>query len=319
MRVQVIATGSTHTGVVPGFGVPDTVASPPSSYAGWQPRAILGADSPGGLLLPPAMPTAAHMYAPRAVWTDGTLVIAADTGNHRVLIWHGVPNTDGAAAAVVLGQLDEHSEGPAAGGAGPANGMHLPTGVLVHDGRLVVADAWHHRLLVWDVVPTVTGTPPDHVIGQPDALTVTPNSGGEPTATSFYWPFGIAIVDGRFYVADTGNRRVLIWRDGLPEPGQPADVVLGQPDAFSREENRGAAVAADSFRWPHAFAGTGSGGVIIADAGNHRMLRWDAHPERRSAGRRRPGPAGLHQRWGVPLRLTGGATAFSLRREFGRR
>ena len=279
MRVQVIATGSTHTGVVPGFGVPDTVASPPTSYAGWRPRAILGADSPGGLLLPPAMPTAAHMYAPRAVWTDGEVVIAADTGNHRVLIWHGVPDTDGAAAAVVLGQLDEHSEGPAAGGVGPSNGMHLPTGVLVHEGRLVVADAWHHRLLVWDVVPTVTGTAPDHVIGQPDDLTVTPNSGGEPTDTTFYWPFGIAVVDGRFYVADTGNRRVLVWRDGIPDSGQPADVVLGQPDAFSREENRGASVDADSFRWPHAFAATGTGGVVIADAGNHRMLRWDLHPE----------------------------------------
>ena len=65
---------------------------------------MLGADSPGGLLLPPAIPTAAHMYAPRAVWTDGEIVVAADTGNHRVLIWHQVPTTDGAAAGVVLGR-----------------------------------------------------------------------------------------------------------------------------------------------------------------------------------------------------------------------
>jgi hypothetical protein len=279
MRVQVIATGSTHTGVVPGFGVPDTVSSPPATYAGWRPRAILGADSPGGLLLPPAMPTAAHMYAPRAVWTDGRTIIAADTGNHRVLIWHTVPGTDGVAADVVLGQLDEHSEGPAAGGAGPANGMHLPTGVLVHEGRLVVADAWHHRLLVWDAVPSVTGTPPDHVVGQPDATSVQPNAGGDADATTFYWPFGIGVVDGRFHVADTGNRRVLVWRDGIPDPGRPADVVLGQPDATSREENRGADVAADSFRWPHAVAGTGAGGLLVADAGNHRLLRWDAHPD----------------------------------------
>lgn len=280
MRVQVIATGSTHTGVVPGFGIPDTVVAPPSTYAGWRPRAVLGADSPGGLLLPPAMPTAAHLYAPRAVWTDGDLVVVADTGNHRVLLWAGVPDTDGVAAAVVLGQADEHSEGPAAGGAGPANGMYLPTGVLVHEGRLVVADAWHHRVLVWDAVPTVTGTPPDHVLGQVDALRVEPNAGGEPTASCFYWPFGIAVIDGRFHVADTGNRRVLIWCDGIPEPGRPADVVLGQPDAFAREENRGADVAADSFRWPHAMAGTGTGGLLVADAGNHRVLRWDTHPTR---------------------------------------
>jgi len=28
------------------------------------------------------------MYAPRGVWTDGERVVVADTGNHRVLIWH---------------------------------------------------------------------------------------------------------------------------------------------------------------------------------------------------------------------------------------
>jgi hypothetical protein len=279
MRVQVIGTGSAHTGVVPGFGVPDTVAAPPSTYAGWRPRAVLGADSAGGLLLPDSTPTAAQLYAPRAAWTDGRIVVAADTGNHRVMIWDRVPDVDGAAAAVVLGQADDHTEGPAAGGAGPANGMHLPTGVLVHEGRLLVADAWHHRVLVWDRLPTATGTPPDHVLGQPDALSVEPNAGAEPTGASFYWPFGIAIVDGRFHVADTGNRRVLVWRDGVPEPGRPADVVLGQPGPAAREENRGLGVRADSFRWPHAMAPTGSGGLVVADAGNHRLLRWDVHPE----------------------------------------
>jgi hypothetical protein len=277
MRVQVIATGSTHTGVLPGPG--PAADAPPSTYAGWRPRAVLGAASAGALMLPPAIPTAAHLYAPRAVWTDGRIVVVADTGNHRVLIWDHVPDSDGAAAVVVLGQRDEHSEGPADGGRGPENGMRLPTGVLVHEGRLVVADAWHHRLLVWDRLPTETSTPPDQVLGQPDLSSVETNAGGEPTAESFYWPFGIALVDGRFHVADTGNRRVLIWRTGIPEPGRPADVVLGQPDPGQREENRGGPVDADSFRWPHAFAGTGAGGLLVADAGNHRILRWDTHPD----------------------------------------
>ncbi|MEZ5093473.1 NHL repeat-containing protein [Nocardioides sp.] len=279
MKVQVIAAGQTHTGVVPGLGVPDQPASPPSTYAGWRPRCVLGADSPGGLALPPAHPSAATMYAPRGVWTDGTRVVAADTGNHRVLLWHRLPETDGTPADVVLGQLDDHTEGPAAGGRGPSEGMNLPTGVLVHEGRLVVADAWHHRLLVWDTLPDATGTPPDHVLGQPDPDQVEPNAGGEPTAASFYWPFGVAVVDGRCYVADTGNRRVLVWRDGLPEAGQPADVVLGQPTPGAREENRGEGVGPASFRWPHAFASDGAGGVWVADAGNHRLLRWLEHPD----------------------------------------
>ncbi|GAB2773185.1 NHL repeat-containing protein [Nocardioides salsibiostraticola] len=278
MRVQILTTGSTHSGVVPGFGRPDTEESPPTTYGGWRPRAVLGAESPGGLLLPPAMPTAAHMYAPRAVWTDGERIICADTGNHRVLIWNQVPTTSGVSADVVLGQTDSHSEGPAAGGVGPANGMNLPTGVLLHEGRLLVADAWHHRILIWDTLPSQTGTPPDHVLGQPDLESTEPNAGGEPDATTFYWPFGIAIIDGRFHVTDTGNRRVLIWFCPIPEPGQPADVVLGQPDERGREENRGVGVGADSFRWPHAVTATGSGGLWVADAGNHRLLRWDVAP-----------------------------------------
>lgn len=248
------------------------------SYPGWVPRCVVGAPAPGGLLLPPAQPTESWLYAPRGVVLGDDRLVVADSGNHRVMIWNAVPCGDGEPADVILGQPDPHTEGPAAGGRGPANGMHLPTGVVLDGDRLIVADAWHHRLLVWDRMPTRTATPPDYVIGQPDSTSVEPNSGHDPTASTFYWPFGIALIDGHFYVADTGNRRVLIWHGGVPEPGQAADVVLGQPDAGAREENRGGDVAADSFRWPHAFAATGTGGVLIADAGNHRILRWDTHP-----------------------------------------
>ena len=92
----------------------------------------------------------------------------------------------------------------------------------MHDGRLVVADAWHHRVLVWDSVPTAHDTPPDHVLGQPDLASVDPNAGGDAGPDTFYWPFGIAMIGGRFHVADTGNRRVLIWDGGLPRAGEPA-------------------------------------------------------------------------------------------------
>ena len=276
MRIQVISEQAPHDGVAMR---PHVQSAPPSSYGPWRPKVALGADSVFGLLLPDAKPTRSALYAPRGVWLDDERVIATDSGNHRVLIWHGRPDRDGAPADVVLGQPDAHSEGPAAGGAGPRIGMHLPTGVIVDQGRLVVADAWHHRILVWNRVPEQTATPPDHVVGQAGPEDVLPNAGGAANAASFYWPFGIGIVDGLFYVCDSGNRRVLIWRDGLPLDGRPADVVLGQSDAHGRAENRGAAAGPDSFRWPHAVAGTGRGGVVIADAGNHRLLRWDAHPD----------------------------------------
>ncbi|UNB49928.1 NHL repeat-containing protein [Mycolicibacterium sp. YH-1] len=245
---------------------------------GWAPEVWLGAPASGGLALPAANPTLAWMYSPRCVFFNDDHLVAADSGNHRVLIWHGIPTRDGQPADVVLGQPDAVSEGRASGGRGPENGVNLPTGVLIHDGRLIVADAWHHRILVWNTVPKIHGTPPDLVLGQPDMSSVEPNAGGDCSASSLYWPFGIAVIGSTFWVADTGNRRVLGWTRGLPAPHQPADIVLGQPDTSHREENRGEVVGHRSFRWPHSLTGT-EGLILVADAGDHRVLGWSPPPD----------------------------------------
>ncbi|AOS95001.1 hypothetical protein AN480_28635 (plasmid) [Mycobacterium intracellulare subsp. chimaera] len=244
---------------------------------GWTPQLWLGAPAPGGLALPAATPTMAWMYSPRGVFIDERHLVVADSGNHRVLIWRELPTADEQPADVVLGQPDGTTEGHAAAGRGPANGMNLPTGVLVHDGRLIVADAWHHRVLIWNKIPDISSAPPDLVLGQPDNITVEPNAGGACSASSLYWPFGIAVAGTRFWVADTGNRRLLGWDGGIPEPGQPADIVLGQPNPASREENRGDRVGPASFRWPHDIVGRDDL-LLVADAGNHRVLGWSPHP-----------------------------------------
>jgi hypothetical protein len=234
----------------------------PATVATAAPRAWLGGPSPFGLALPDARPTPGTLYAPRGVHLTAGALIVADTGNHRVLIWHDpAALADHAPADVVLGQPDMTSEGPGL--------LFLPTGVLVHEGRLVVADAWHHRILVWDALPETPHASPDLVLGQPDAASTTEGCGPQ----RLYWPFGVALADGTFWVADTGNRRVLGWHGGIPEPGRDADVVLGQPDLVSRGENRDGPPAADSLRWPHAIAGSGED-LIVADAGNHRVLTW---------------------------------------------
>jgi len=288
--------------------------------AGWRPRTWLGAPAPGGLALPSARPTAAWLYAPRGVYLgpagghsarqpgqrtgqrERDVLVVADTGNHRVLIWHEAPERDEQPCDVVLGQPDAFSEGPAAGRGDTKTGLNLPTGVLMHGGKLIVADAWHHRVLIYDSLPDAPGAAPDLILGQPDPESVEPNAGGDCAPTAMYWPFGIAIAGDRFYVADTGNRRVLGWSGGLPSSAdaQP-DLILGQPDGFSRDENRGGPAGPASFRWPHSIAGVGglAGSVpmqatvpgqwidgplpfpelYIADAGNHRVLGWTAGPE----------------------------------------
>jgi NHL repeat len=239
----------------------------PSTVTSTEPLRWLGGTSPFGLVLPDAAPTPSTMYAPRGVALADDVLVVADTGNHRVLVWRGgIPDADHAPADAVIGQPDLTTEGPGL--------LFLPTGVLVDRGRLVVADAWHHRILVWDSIDDAIAGRSAMVLGQAEADGTAEGCGPQ----RFYWPFGVALVGGSFWVADTGNRRVLGWHDGIPAPGRPADVVLGQPDPWSRGENRDDAVAADSMRWPHAVTGVADH-LVVADAGNHRVLAWTGLPE----------------------------------------
>jgi hypothetical protein len=239
-----------------------------ASPLGFAPEAWLGAPAPGGLALPSATPAADTMYAPRGVWFDDARLVVADSGNHRVLIWHEFPAGDHVPADVVLGQPDMAAEGPKL--------LHLPTGVAIMDGRLVVADAWHHRLLVWNTVPTSDDVPPDVVIGQADIGGVDPNRGDAAARRDgFYWPYAFGPAGGRFLVADTGNRRVVGWASlDAAIAGEPPAFLIGQDDWESRGENRDGPVTPTSFRWPHAIAGDADGTLYVADAGNHRVLGW---------------------------------------------
>jgi len=266
------------TGVSYSFGDTDRAL-----HGGWEPLRVLGASSEFSLMLPDAQPTRSQVYAPRGVLLDpvvsasgarSTRVIAADTGNHRLLVWPDLPTADGADSAVVVGQPDGVSEGPQAGGRGPERGLHLPTGLTRAGDLLIVADGWNHRLVGYDAALDADDPAPVWVLGQPDLRSAVENSGGEPGGHSFYWPFGVLWHDGWLWVADTGNRRVLGWH-GLPgAPQQPAAVVLGQPGPGVRDENRGGDVGPNTFRWPHQVAVT-AGVLWIADAGNHRVLGWN--------------------------------------------
>ena len=54
--------------------------------------------------------------------------------------------------------------------------------------------------------------------------------GNVPSAKSMRGPQGVWIQNGRLYVADTQNNRVLIFNQIPATNGASADVVLGQPD-----------------------------------------------------------------------------------------
>ncbi|NTU79451.1 MAG: hypothetical protein HGA45_08620 [Chloroflexales bacterium] len=238
---------------------------------------ILGAQ-PGRFVPEAAVPTRASMFGPRGCWAQpGGPLVVADTGNHRVLIWRELPEEDGTPPDLVLGQPGFASDARNRGGPVSARSMFVPTGVLVWRGRLLVADAWNHRVLIWRELPRASDVPADLALGQASLGAGELNRGGRPRADTLYWPYGLATDGQRLYVADSNNRRVLVWSALPDEPGRPADLVLGQADFAGGEENAGGAPTAASMRWPHGLASDGRR-LLLADAGNNRVLIWDRLP-----------------------------------------
>jgi hypothetical protein len=239
-------------------------------------RVILGSD--GGLLADPITPAPHRMFGPRGVCLhpNGSLWVA-DTGHHRLLGWNRVPQADDTPADVLLGQPGWGREGRNAKGPVTGATLNVPTGIAAFRGGLVVADAWNHRVLIWHRLPTGPEDAADIILGQSAPDMGLANRGADaPTAATLHWPYGVAEVAGALVVCDTGNRRVLVWRDPT-ETGQPADLVLGQRDFTCRDENGGGPVSAMSMRWPHMAVAWGAG-LAVADAGNNRVMLWHAMP-----------------------------------------
>lgn len=240
----------------------------PSAILGWTTDALAA----------PIEPSPGALFGPRGLCLhpDGSLWVA-DTGHHRLLGWNAVPRRDNAPADILIGQPDFGREGRnAKGQPGPAS-LNVPTGLCAWGAGLAVADAWNHRVLLWRERPAASSRPADIVLGQNDFSGALANSGEDrPTAATLHWPYGVAEIEGRLAVADTGNRRVLVWNDPRAT-GQPADLVLGQQDFVTRDENAGGVVGARGMRWPHALA-LWQGRLAVADAGNNRIMLWDDLP-----------------------------------------
>ncbi len=88
---------------------------------------------------------------------------------------------------------------------------------------------------------------------------------------------------GAVYVSDTGNSRVLGWRNYQSlVNGQPADIVIGQKDFYTTFPKGPGSDLTTGFRAPTAVAVDGSGNLYVVDSGNNRILRYPdpfAQPE----------------------------------------
>ncbi len=157
--------------------------------------------------------TADGMSAPYGVATDtaGRLWVA-DTANDRVLRFdNAAAKPNGADADGVLGEPDFTTR---AIQHGTPNGMAEPAGVALDaNGGLYVADNWNNRILVFDSAASLpNGANADYVLGQPDFVASSPNTGGL-SAASLDSPLGLFFDPSArvLWAADQENNRALMY------------------------------------------------------------------------------------------------------------
>jgi len=149
---------------------------------------------------------------PGEVASDGEHLLLADRNNNRVLIWNTLPDGN-TPPDLVLGQPDFTANSPGVG----ADQMNWPVSVAAVGGKVIVADTYNDRVLIWNTFPTHNAQPADLILQ-------TPPQGGGPA--EIRWPWGVWSDGERLAVSSTQAGRVLLWNTFPTREGQPPDVVL---------------------------------------------------------------------------------------------
>ena len=180
----------------------------------------------------------------------------------------------------VLGQPDFTTSDPGLA----QNLVRLPTALASDGNILAVADTENNRILIWNSIPTTNGAPADIVLGQEGFSAI--QQANIVTASSMRGPQGVWIQDGRLYVADTQNHRVLIWRSIPTKNNQPADLVLGQPNFTTAPQpdltKLSTAAKANNMLNPVSVMSDGQR-LFVTDLGFQRVLIWNTIPDANQA------------------------------------
>lgn len=155
---------------------------------------------------------------------------------------------------------------------------------------LYVADTSNNRVLGFhNAASFANGQKADLVLGQPDFDTTLAGGPGvsSTNTTGLTLPTGLAVDSrGNVYVVDSGNNRILrfpqpfvqITQGGAATP----DIVIGQASFATNGANQGGisaatlAFASTSGVFTAYLAFDSSGNLWVSDAGNNRVLRFNA-------------------------------------------
>jgi uncharacterized protein (TIGR03437 family) len=158
--------------------------------------------------------------------------------------------------------------------------LRVPVAIATDGSRIVVADTDNNRVLIWNQIPATSGVPADVVVGQADFEKAVSN-GFNPTSQSLKGPQGVWLQNGKLFVADTGNNRVLIYNTIPTSNHATADIVLGQTDMTSFVEidltKAQLEPQANTLLTPVSVTSDGIR-LYVADLGHNRVLIWNNIP-----------------------------------------
>ncbi len=186
---------------------------------------------------------------------------------------------DFASAVLVLGQADfTHNDYAFGGQATLFNPLDVATDPLT--GKIFVADTQNNRVLRFaGKTALANGAAAEAVLGQADFASY---AGGQ-AQNRMSGPYSLAVDgDGRLWVSDTGNNRILVFENaaGLAS-GANATGLLGKTDFdFRPAAEAGATALAPaanraSLSYPMGLAIDAEGRLWVADYGSNRVLRFD--------------------------------------------
>lgn len=214
---------------------------------------------------------ASAMLAPRGVCMHEKLLAVSDTGQNRILLWNNFEFATHQKPSAILGQKESTDTDRNAGTSVSASSLQYPSGIWTNGEKLIVADAWNHRVLIWNNMPVSNYQPADVVIGQMDFKSNQPNVAGigkPPTAHTLNWPYGVYSNGTALWIADTGNRRVLYFHK-IPQVNfVGADEVIGQQNFSEKDYDNNNAV------WPYSVKVSSNNELLIADTQFYRVLYW---------------------------------------------
>mgnify|MGYP003683787071 FL=1 len=162
------------------------------------------------------------LSSPSTLTYDGSRVYVADSSNHRLMIFSGIPGagTYGPNATVSIGR---NTSG--VGALGPnQSSLYTPRGVAVSSGGVIyVSENSTDRIIAHNTLPGVDTENHDFYL-----MTGGWFQHGQASQSLFHEVSAVEIdSSGRVYVADQSNNRVLVFNEIPTSPSANADYVLG--------------------------------------------------------------------------------------------